>query len=57
MIRTNSDLFLHFKMTLSELESMLPWERDIYIELIKQHIEEENKNIRERNNAKRTGIP
>ena len=44
-------------MTLSELESMLPWERDIYIELIKQHIEEENKNIRERNNAKRTGIP
>ena len=57
MIKTNSDLFLHFKMTYSELESMNPWESDIYIELIMQHIEEENKKIRERINARRSGIP
>jgi hypothetical protein len=44
-------------MTYSELESMLPWERDIYIELIRQHIEAENKKIRESNNARKTGLP
>jgi len=29
---------------------MMPWERDIYLALLKQHIEEENEKIRNRNN-------
>ena len=32
---------------------MIPWERDVYIELIKQHVEEENKKIREQQIAGR----
>ncbi len=56
MIKTNSDLFLHFKMTYSELESLMPWEREIYIELIRQHVDKENQRIRERNNAGRNTI-
>ena len=35
--------------SLSELENMLPWERDIYIYLLMQHIKNENEKIREQN--------
>jgi hypothetical protein len=38
----------HHKYSLTELESMLPWERDIYIAMLIQYIEEENQKIRER---------
>jgi hypothetical protein len=38
----------HHKYSLSELENMMPWERDIYISLLIQYIEEENQRIRER---------
>ena len=30
------------KQNLSELEEMIPWERDIYVEQLRQHIEEQN---------------
>jgi len=33
---------------LTELEAMLPWERDIYVSMLIQYIEEENQKIRER---------
>ena len=29
--------------SLSELESMLPWEREIYVTLLSEHVKEENK--------------
>jgi|TARA_A200000159_G_scaffold157247_1_gene173122 hypothetical protein len=32
----------HHNYSLGELEGMLPWERQIYVALLKQHIEEEN---------------
>ena len=32
----------HFKYSLSELENMLPWEREIYLTLLNGQIEEEN---------------
>ncbi len=32
----------HHKYSLTELENMIPWEREVYISLLKQHIEEEN---------------
>lgn len=38
----------HHKYSLTELENMLPWERDIYITLLIQYIEQENQKIRER---------
>lgn len=37
----------HHKYSLTELENMLPWERDIYIAMLVQHIEEENEKIRQ----------
>jgi hypothetical protein len=29
------------KYSLTEIENMIPWERDIYVTLLKNHIEEE----------------
>jgi len=31
----------HHKYSLTELENMLPWEREIYVTLLLQHLEEE----------------
>jgi hypothetical protein len=36
----------HHKYSLSELESMMPWERDIYISLLMRYLEEENEKIK-----------
>ena len=30
------------KQNLSDLEEMIPWERDIYVEQLRQYIEEQN---------------
>jgi len=38
----------YHKYSLSDLEEMLPWEREIYVELLMQHIREENEKIREK---------
>ena len=46
--KTNFSLMQHHKYSLTELESMIPWERDIYIAMLIQYIEEENQKIRER---------
>ena len=39
----------HHKYSLTELESMLPWERDIYVDMLVEHLKEENKRQEERN--------
>ena len=40
--KLNFALMQHHKYSLTELENMIPWEREVYISLLKQHIEEEN---------------
>jgi len=40
--RTNFALMQYHKYSLTELENMMPWERDIYTSLLQQYIEEEN---------------
>jgi|TARA_R110000868_G_scaffold47352_4_gene155430 hypothetical protein len=32
----------HHKYSLTELENMLPWEKEVYITLLSQYIEEQN---------------
>ena len=32
----------HHKYSLTEIENMMPWERDIYVGLLNQYIEEQN---------------
>ena len=40
--KLNFALIQHHKYSLTEIENMMPWERDIYVGLLNQHIEEEN---------------
>ena len=40
--KTNFALIQHHKYSLTELENMIPWEREIYVSLLQQYIEEEN---------------
>ena len=42
----------HHKWSLSELEDMLPYERDIYVAMLKNWIEEENEKIRQQQNTR-----
>lgn len=46
--KTNFSLMQHHKYSLSELENMIPWERDIYVNMLIQYIEEENEKIKQR---------
>jgi len=41
----------HHKYSLTELETMLPWERQIYTTLLIQHIKEENDKIEQQNKS------
>ena len=33
----------HHKWSLTEIENMMPWEREVYVGLLIEHIEEEKK--------------
>ena len=39
----------HHKYSLTELENMMPWEREIYMGLLKEGIEKENERIKQEN--------
>ena len=43
----------HHKYSLSELEGMIPWEREVYVTMLAQYIEEENEKIKQRNNERK----
>jgi len=40
--KINFSLMQHHKYSLTELENMIPWEREVYLTFLKQYIEEEN---------------
>lgn len=39
----------HHKYSLSELDNMIPWEREIYVTLLQEWIKEENERIKREN--------
>lgn len=49
--KTNFALMQHHKYSLSELEGMVPWERQLYVGLLKEYIEEEEKKAKDREAA------
>tara|TARA_R100000278_G_scaffold29424_2_gene26830 strand:+ start:279 stop:467 length:189 start_codon:yes stop_codon:yes gene_type:complete len=46
--KLNFALMQHHKYSLTEIENMIPWERDIYLGLLNQYIEEENLKAQQR---------
>ena len=39
----------HHSYSLSDLNNMIPWEREIYVDMLLEYIKEENKKQEERN--------
>ena len=39
----------HHKYSLTEIDNMMPWEREIYVDMLMEHINEENKKQEEQN--------
>ena len=50
-LKLNFSLIQYHKWSLTEIENLLPWERDIYVILLKQHLEEEEERARQRNSS------
>ena len=46
--KTNFALMQHHKYSLTELENMMPWEREVYVSMLVQYIKEENDKIRQK---------
>jgi hypothetical protein len=38
----------YHKYSLTEIESMIPWERDVYVGMLKNHLEEEELKAQQR---------
>ena len=39
--KLNFALMQYHKYSLTEIENLIPWERDVYVGLLKDHLEEE----------------
>ena len=49
--KLNFALMQHHKYSLTELENMMPWEREIYVSLLQQYVEEENLKAQQEQNG------
>ena len=49
--KLNFALMQHHKYSLTELENMMPWEREIYVSLLQQYVEEENLKAQQQQNS------
>lgn len=49
MFNNNFAMMQHHKYSLSEIENMIPWERDVYTALLVQWVAEENERIKQQN--------
>tara|TARA_B100001250_G_scaffold34294_2_gene27742 strand:- start:2858 stop:3034 length:177 start_codon:yes stop_codon:yes gene_type:complete len=47
--KINFALVQHHKYSLSDIENMIPWEREIYLSLLQQYIEDENLKAKQAN--------
>jgi hypothetical protein len=43
----------HHGYSLTELNDMVPWEREIYVALLQEYIKEENERIKQENSRRR----
>jgi len=49
-IRTNWSMVQFHKYSLTELEDMMPWERAAFVDMLQDHIRQENETRRDRDN-------
>tara|TARA_Y100000768_G_scaffold174109_1_gene130364 strand:+ start:5942 stop:6136 length:195 start_codon:yes stop_codon:yes gene_type:complete len=41
MLETNFSLIQHHKWSLSDIENMIPWERDVYVNYLVKYLEKQ----------------
>tara|TARA_B100000900_G_scaffold385800_1_gene375712 strand:- start:2724 stop:2882 length:159 start_codon:yes stop_codon:yes gene_type:complete len=46
--QTNFLMMQHFNYSLTELEEMMPWEREVYLAMLNDHLEEKAREAQER---------
>ena len=49
--KTTFQLMQHHKYSLTEIENWIPWERDVYVGLLQQHLEEEKLKQQQQQNS------
>ena len=49
----NFAMMQHHKYSLTEIENMIPWEREIYIGLLLNYLEEEKQRVEEENRRRK----
>jgi hypothetical protein len=49
-IKSNFNLIHHHKWNLGEIDSMMPWEKHIYVELLNAYIKEQEDQTRQKEN-------
>jgi len=47
LYHTNFSMMQYHKYSLTELENMMPWEREVYVNLLVKHIKEENERLKQ----------
>jgi len=50
--KLNFALLQYHKYSLTEIENLIPWERDIYVGLLQLHLEEEELKQKQKNGIK-----
>ena len=46
----NFGMMQHHNWSLTELEEMIPWEREIYVSMLVDYVKEENERLKKINN-------
>ena len=49
--KLNFALLQYHKYSLTEVENLIPWEREVYVALLKAHLEEEKLKAQQANNS------
>jgi len=52
--QTNFALMQHHKYSLSELNDMMPWERNVYVTMLLQFIDKENEKLKQQQLARKS---
>ncbi len=51
--QTNFALMQHHKYSLTELDNMMPWERQVYIDMLVKFLEEEKERLKAQQQARK----
>lgn len=47
MFKINFNMMQHHQYSLSELENMLPWEREVYVKMLIEWVDKENERYKQ----------